>query len=402
MQLLFIFSQQQNWFQSLIYLSHALEEAKQSEALEAYSELFRDLSEAPYTNLSHAFAETLLYEHSSLSQAVQRGTIPNGLKEAALFDLENMLEHVARDWRTETSSLVGKSLPALDQLANAALEPELAALTTQLTMLSANELWELLLNQYKTQGTGELARYKAFKYASGDLVGIQHPVRVNLEQLFDLEKQLASLQANTEAFLKGFKAQHSLLYGPRGSGKSTAIRALLSRFETQGLRLIELPAHDLEALHDLVEQLRGRPHFYIIFVDDLSFEAGDNSYQPLKTILEGSLNSQPNNVLIYATSNRRHLVKEQFSDRPDPLNDDVHGWDTQHERLALSDRFGLTITFPSPSQKRYLGIVMNLAEQATLEQEDLKQRAIRFAEWGNGYSGRTAQQFIDSLKAGLA
>jgi hypothetical protein len=144
--------------------------------------------------------------------------------------------------------------------------------------------------------------------------------------------------------------------------------------------------------------IRLRPHCYILFVDDLSFEQGDNSYHQLKTLLEGSLTARPDNVLIYATSNRRHLVKEQFSDRPDPLNDDVHGWDTHHERLALSDRFGLTITFPDASQQRYLEIVKGLVNFENLEIENLDERAIRFAEWGNGYSGRTAQQFVDSAK----
>ena len=166
--------------------------------------------------------------------------------------------------------------------------------------------------------------------------------------------------------------------------------------------MVELAAVELASLPDLVLELRTSPHRFIVFVDDLSFESGDTSYQPLKSILEGSLAAQPENVLIYATSNRRHLIKEQFSDRPDPLNDDVHRWDTQHEKLALSDRFGLTITFPNPSQKRYLEIVMGLATQEKLESDDLRQRAIRFADWGNGYSGRTAQQFIDSVKAGLA
>ncbi len=156
------------------------------------------------------------------------------------------------------------------------------------------------------------------------------------------------------------------------------------------------------ALPEISEQLRGRPHRYLIFTDDLSFEAGSSAYGPLKSLLEGSLTARPENILIYATSNRRHLVLERFGDRPDPSNADVHAWDTQHERLALADRFGLVITFPDATQRRYLDIVRGLAGRDRLTDPDLEERAVRFAEWGNGYSGRTAEQFVRALKSGLA
>ena len=175
----------------------------------------------------------------------------------------------------------------------------------------------------------------------------------------------------------------------------------MNLYADQGLRLIELQPAELNDLENVIERLRAQPLKFILFVDDLSFESGDNRYQPLKTLLDGSLNSRPDNVLIYATSNRRHLVREQFSDRPDPLNEDVHRWDTHNERLALSDRFGLTITFPSASQKRYLELVKGLADAKALAVDQLEARAIQFAEWGNGYSGRTAQQFMEQLQSEL-
>jgi len=402
MQAFLNFSFNKHWFEPLSQLSEQLELGNQTEVFTAYRSLFRGLAEHGFESLAHAFADGLLFEDSSLSLATLKKDIPEGLKSAALFDLDNVLQLLKRDFSAETSDLIGKTVPNLSQLAPSPLEPVVSELSQALGALTVESVWAFLLDSYEKSGTGVLARHKAFSYSNGSFSGIESPVELSLDQLFDLDKQLSSLRDNTEALLKGFKAQHCLLYGPRGSGKSTAVRALLNRFESQGLRLVELAADDLAVLHDLVDALRDRPHYYVVFVDDLSFEAGDTSYQPLKTILEGSLKSQASNVLIYATSNRRHLVKEQFSDRPDPLNDDVHGWDTHHERLALSDRFGLTITFPGPSQKRYVTIVESLAAREGLSIDNLKPRAVRYADWGNGYSGRTAQQFIDSFKAGLA
>jgi predicted AAA+ superfamily ATPase len=216
-----------------------------------------------------------------------------------------------------------------------------------------------------------------------------------------VEGAVARLRVNTEAFLAERGSHHTLLYGPRGSGKSTALRSLGGRYAAAGLRLIEVLPESLGELPQILGELRGRPHRYLLFVDDLSFEAGSGAYGPLKSLLEGSLGGRPENALVYATSNRRHLVGERFSERPGPLNDDVHAWDTQHERLALADRFGLVITFPDTTQRRYLEIVRSLAERDGLTDADLDAKAVRFAEWGNGYSGRTAQQFLEALKSNL-
>ena len=263
----------------------------------------------------------------------------------------------------------------------------------------AEEVLNKLVTHYRQHGAGPLACYGAFRWTGQRLEGIVHPTQGDLSQLVGLARPLTQLTQNTEAFLDYKPAQHTLLYGPRGSGKSTAVKRLLPRYGERGLRLIELSAAHLFSLLSVIEPLRGRPHRYILFVDDLSFGKGDAGYAPLKTLLEGSLTERPENVLVYATSNRRHLVTESFSERPDPSNDDVHAWDTQHERLALADRFGLTLTFPNATQSRYLEVVRGLMAQAGLEVDDAL--ALRFAEWGNGYSGRTAQQFVNALKAGL-
>ncbi len=389
------------WFVALENLHHVLAAKEVASVRRAYTALYTALSEAAAPDLASAAARDLLYLDSSLAHAAMRAAssqgVPVGLLAGARADLEDLLDLLKRDWQRECEQM-GESVPPLAELA-----PPLAS-ELDLTQLDAEEVLDKLLAHYAQHGAGLLARYRAFRWTGQRLEGVAHPAQ-RRARLIGLERPLARLEQNTEAFLARQPAQHTLLYGPRGSGKSTAVKRLLPRYAERGLRLVELPAAHLADLLSVTEHLRGRPHRYILFVDDLSFTGEDTGYAPLKTLLEGSLTERPENVLIYATSNRRHLVSERFSDRPDPLNDpsynDVHAWDTQHERLALADRFGLTLTFPNATQSRYLGIVRGLAAQGGLEADDLEARAVRFAEWGNGYSGRTAQQFVDAMRAGL-
>jgi len=251
------------------------------------------------------------------------------------------------------------------------------------------------------RGGGPLGRYTALRWSGARLEGVARPVAPDLSEMAELDGPMATLTRNTVAFLAGRPAMHALLYGPRGSGKSTVVRGLLARFSGEGLRLVEVPAEALGDLSSIVASLRDRPERFIVFVDDLSFESGDIRYHPLKSLLEGSVAERPANVRLYATSNRRHLVQERLRDRPDPMDDDVHAWDTHNERLALADRFGLLVTFPSSDQRRYLLIVRHLASRSGIDDPDLETRADRFARAGNGYSGRTARQFVDGLLAGL-
>jgi predicted AAA+ superfamily ATPase len=258
---------------------------------------------------------------------------------------------------------------------------------------------------YQENGAGILGIYKAFQWQDHQLVGIAHPDLINLSELVGYEKAKSSLVQNTQFLLKGYPALNVLLYGSRGSGKSSLIKGLLNEYSPQGLRLIEVGKSDLKDLPIILEKLRDLPQKFILFVDDLSFEEDDDSFKALKVVLEGSVTARARNVVVYATSNRRHLIREFFADRPRPLEaDEVHAWDTVQEKLSFSDRFGLTLTFEPANQDTYLEIVHHLAQQAgiNLSREDLDFRAKQWATQHNGRSGRTARQFIDFLQGELA
>ncbi len=263
---------------------------------------------------------------------------------------------------------------------------------------------EDLAAYYRQCGTGRFAKYRALRWVSGQLVGIPHPDPVQLTELFAYESQRNALLKNTEFLLAGYPALHVLLYGSRGSGKSSLVKGLLNQYGSRNLRLIEVAKSDLKDLPQIVESLRGVPQKFIIFVDDLSFEEDDDAFKALKVVLEGGVTARPQNVVVYATSNRRHLIREFFDDRPRPSDrEEIHAWDTMQEKLSFSDRFGLTLTFEPADQNAYLTIVRNLAALAgiNLTQEDLDARALQWATRHNGRSGRTARQFVDFLKADL-
>ncbi|MFN6536055.1 MAG: ATP-binding protein [Nostoc sp. EkiNYC01] len=263
---------------------------------------------------------------------------------------------------------------------------------------------EQLAAYYQQYGSGLFAQYRALRWQGGQFIGIRYPDPVKLSTLVGYESQRDALLKNTEFLLSGEVALHVLLYGSRGSGKSSLVKSLLNEYSDGRLCLLEVAKSDLKDLPKIVEHLRGVPQKFIIFVDDLSFEEDDDAFKALKVVLEGNLTARPQNVVVYATSNRRHLIREFFVDRPAPKdNDEIHAWDTMQEKLSFSDRFGLTLTFEPANQKTYLNIVYHLAAQAEINitQEDLEYQALQWATRHNGRSGRTARQFIDFLKADL-
>jgi uncharacterized protein len=309
-------------------------------------------------------------------------------------------------WLTSAATHDLACLDTLQTWGTEQLRDVVTALTQQVVpALPTGEPWTIELQHlaafYRQEGVGLLARYRALQWRHGKLQGIAYPDAIQLQDLTGYTQQRTELLHNTEAFLRGAPALHVLLYGSRGTGKSSLVKALLPNYGDQGLRLIEVTKADLQDLPQICEAVRGSVLKFIIFVDDLSFEEQETSYKALKVVLEGSLAARPPNVLIYATSNRRHLVREFFEDRTghQPNPDEVHGWDTVQEKLSLSDRFGLTLTFESTNQTLYLQMIHHLAQRVglTLAPEELERRALQWVLYHNSRSGRTARQCIDHL-----
>lgn len=387
------------WWRALLQLQAALARNSSAGAVRlAYAELLGRLATAGHADLRSAAAADLLGGTGPLS-GYAADSLPAGLLFALEKDLTVISALTGMDHARLVAARLNGPVPPLTELAAGSPPGVLGeALTAALQVLDAEQAKlrvQLFASALARYGSGPAALYAALAWSEGRLHGHAHPDLTDWSELVGLDEQLARLAANVEALLAGAGAHHTLLYGPRGSGKSTAVRGLINRFVGRGLRLVEVFPTQLASLPDLVEQLRRQPTSFVLYVDDLAFDEGDATYRPLKSLLEGGLAGKPGNLILLATSNRRHLVKEQLSDRPKP-EDDVHGWDTHNEKLALADRFGLTITFPSSGQRHYLNVVRALAALRGL-QEVSGEHAIRFAEWGNGYSGRTAKQFVDEL-----
>lgn len=266
------------------------------------------------------------------------------------------------------------------------------------------EIFILVTEFYATYGVGKFGLNKAFRVVHGErstqLVPITNTENVKLDDLIGYELQKQKLIDNTLAFVEGRKANNVLLYGDSGTGKSTSIKAILNEYYDRGLRMIEIYKHQFRDLSSIIAQVKNRNYRFIIYMDDLSFEEFEIEYKYLKAVIEGGLETKPDNVLIYATSNRRHLIRETWSDRSDMSQDELHRSDTVQEKLSLVSRFGVTINYSKPSQKEYFGIVKELARRypmIKLTDEELCREANKWELSHGGISGRTAQQFINYL-----
>ncbi len=264
---------------------------------------------------------------------------------------------------------------------------------------SLEVLVQELMNYYSSYSCGIMSDYTALRWnSSTGLTGIKNYDTIRLKDITGYEHQKETLLQNTLAFLNNKPANNILLIGSPGTGKSSSVKALLNEPMIKNLRLIEVSKSELKSFNQLLGILREYSQKFIIFLDDLSFEEFEIEYKYLKSIIEGGLEQTPSNVLIYATSNRMHLIKETWDDRKGD-SDDVHRFDTVNEKLSLSDRFGITLTYLSPSQVEYLMIVEQLAikNKISLPLEQLQAAALRWERQHNGRSGRTGQQFINHL-----
>jgi len=270
-----------------------------------------------------------------------------------------------------------------------------------------------LAKYHHRRGSGVFSQYRAFVWrrmedGRGYFDGVKSPDPITFSQLISYELERESVIENTMHFLEGYPANNILLYGDRGTGKSSTVKALVNEFHEKGLRIIEVPRAYLTDFPAIIGQLAGRNLKFILFIDDLAFEDNEENYTVLKAVLEGGLETRPSNVLIYATSNRKHLIKERFSDRTGLVSgnadDEVRAADTIQEKLSLSDRFGMTVVFSSPDQRKYLQIVDGIVESRGIraDKEFVHREALKWEMRFNGRSPRTARQFVDWLEGYIA
>lgn len=301
-----------------------------------------------------------------------------------------------------------KAIVKKELMYNKNVSEKVQALSLKLeTAKDENEFFNYVTDFYKAYGVGMFGLNKAFRVTGGDngvtFTPINNMDKVMLDDLIGYEIQKKKLVENTEAFVQGRKANNALLFGDSGTGKSTSIKAIVNEYYDQGLRMIEIYKHQFKDLSNVIASIKNRNYKFIIYMDDLSFEEFEIEYKFLKAVIEGGVETKPDNILIYATSNRRHLIKETWNDRNDlESNNGIHRSDTIEEKLSLVNRFGCQISYSKPSQKEFFDIVIGLARKNNVKMtdEELMAEANKWELSHGGISGRTAQQFINYCLGG--
>ena len=301
-----------------------------------------------------------------------------------------------------------KAIVKKELMYNKNVSEKVQALSLKLeTAKDENEFFNYVTDFYKAYGVGMFGLNKAFRVIGGDngvtFTPINNMDKVMLDDLIGYEIQKKKLVENTEAFVQGRKANNALLFGDSGTGKSTYIKAIVNEYYDQGLRMIEIYKHQFKDLSNVIASIKNRNYKFIIYMDDLSFEEFEIEYKFLKAVIEGGVETKPDNILIYATSNRRHLIKETWNDRNDmESNNGLHRSDTIEEKLSLVNRFGCQISYSKPSQKEFFDIVIGLARKNNVKMtdEELMAEANKWELSHGGISGRTAQQFINYCLGG--
>ncbi len=302
-----------------------------------------------------------------------------------------------------------KAIVKKELMYNKNVSEKVQALSLKLeTAKDENKFFNYVTDFYKAYGVGMFGLNKAFRVIGGDngitFTPINNMDKVMLDDLIGYEIQKKKLVENTEAFVQGRKANNALLFGDSGTGKSTSIKAIVNEYYDQGLRMIEIYKHQFKDLSNVIASIKNRNYKFIIYMDDLSFEEFEIEYKFLKAVIEGGVETKPDNILIYATSNRRHLIKETWNDRNDmESNNGLHRSDTIEEKLSLVNRFGCQISYSKPSQKEFFDIVIGLARKNNVKMtdEELMAEANKWELSHGGISGRTAQQFINYCLGGI-
>ena len=366
-------------------------------------------------NLWHCYLTNLLVNNeNSYSMACEmRGEVEGSINQLVLHDIAIYKDFFDFDFTEmmdvlkapEFSVIVDYESPIRDsRIYSTKIRDRIGRLAEQLAACdSALEMKAVRTQFYLEYGVGKFGLHKAFRVVHTQDGARIEPIRnishVQLDDLIGYEIPKKKLTDNTDAFVAGRKANNCLLFGDAGTGKSTSVKAIANEYYDKGLRIIELYRHQFQDLNDVIAQVKNRNYKFIIYMDDLSFEEFETEYKYLKAVIEGGLEKKPNNVLIYATSNRRHLIRENYEDK-EGRREDMHASDTVQEKLSLVYRFGVTIFFCGPDKKQYEEIVKGLAARygITMEEETLLAEAGKWELSHGGLSGRTAQQFIDYLR----
>lgn len=366
-------------------------------------------------NLWHTYLTFLLVndENAYSTSCEIVGEVDGSINQIALHDFEIFKELFDYDFTVLEKSLEAECIQVLmdyknvtggGKVFNRRIKDRICDLSRKLgSAADAAEFKKAMTQFYREFGVGKLGLHKAFRvehpeHGDVEIVPITNIAHVHLDDLVGYEIAKKKLIDNTKAFVEGRKANNCLLFGDAGTGKSSSIKAILNQYYDQGLRMIEVYKHQFQDLNDVIAQIKNRNYKFIIYMDDLSFEEFEIEYKYLKAVIEGGLEKKPENVLIYATSNRRHLIRETFRDKAD-RDEELHTNDTVQEKLSLVARFGVTIYFGSPDKKEFQEIVRSLAERngITMPEEQLLLEANKWELSHGGLSGRTAQQFIDYL-----
>lgn len=355
----------------------------------------------------------LVNNENAFSTACEiRGAVEGSINELAMRDFALFMELYHFDFEALEDAL-GLRLYGLisdyknvnedSKVFNRRIRDRICELSVKLAAAeNPREFMEDMVSFYKDFGVGKLGLHKAFRVAHTEtgvhIVPITNITHVHLDDLVGYEIAKKKLIENTEAFISGRKANNCLLFGDAGTGKSSSIKGILNQYYDWGLRIIEIYKHQFKDLNDVIAQIKNRNYRFIIYMDDLSFEEFEIEYKYLKAVIEGGLEKKPENILIYATSNRRHLIKEEFADK-EGRRDSLHSSDTVQEKLSLVSRFGVQIFFCAPSKREYQEIVKVLARRygVSMPEEELLLEANKWELGHGGPSGRNAQQFIDYL-----
>lgn len=367
-----------------------------------------------YGNLWHCYLTDLLVnDENSYSRACEiRGPVEGSINRAALHDIALFKELFDHDLNGMAQRLGVRDFDLVlsyegnaqeSRVYNTRIRDRICGLAQRFrTAGTPEEMKDMLTDFYREYGVGRFGLHKAFRIVGEGRDAAIEPIlniaHVKLADLIGYDLQKQKLLENTEAFVSGRRANNCLLFGDAGTGKSSCIKAIANAYYDRGLRIIELYKHQFKCLNDVIAQIKNRNYKFIIYMDDLSFEEFEVEYKYLKAVIEGGLEKKPQNVLIYATSNRRHLIRESFRDKAE-RDEELHTNDTVQEKLSLVSRFGVTIYFGSPDKRLFEEIVEGLARRSGIDmpKEELFLQANRWELSHGGLSGRTAQQFVDYL-----